>query len=390
MAKAPLTITGQDLSLSVGDAIPDLNYTVTGWKHSDASLAIRANPASLNSLKLWLDASDSSTITHTSNAVSQWSDKSGNAYHATASSDQPTTGSDSINGKNVITLGSDKKISSATPSSANWQDVYIVARWDGGSTFNNYNGLFTGTSNVNGDIGIIGNSGTADLYSSNWFDNIYLNGSSSSTSTVLGTMSSNFIVSVSANSSVSVGGYLIGNDRTNANRNWIGVIGEVIAFGEKLSDTNRQKIEGYLAHKWGLSGFLAQQPLPQDDQLNSRPLGDHRCHQFQQCGYLLCPPERCPIQKIFFHLCGWGSGAIQPDCPRDCLGSEFHGVGVGQTVDLNASATSGLAVLYSVSDTSVAELAVTNQSSLQAWYKLDETSGDAVRLLRIRTPRIAA
>jgi hypothetical protein len=51
VAKAPLTITGQDLSLSVGDAIPDLNYTVTGWKHSDASLAIGANPSSLG-LKL--------------------------------------------------------------------------------------------------------------------------------------------------------------------------------------------------------------------------------------------------------------------------------------------------------------------------------------------------
>ena len=58
-------------------------------------------------------------------------------------------------------------------------------------------------------------------------------------------------------------------------------------------------------------------------------------------------------------------------------GQDFSGVGVGQTVDLNASATSNLAVLYSVSDSSVAELAVTNQSSLQAWYKLDETSGDA-------------
>ena len=58
-------------------------------------------------------------------------------------------------------------------------------------------------------------------------------------------------------------------------------------------------------------------------------------------------------------------------------GQDFSGVGVGQIVDLNASATSGLAVLYSVNDTSVAELAVTNQSSLQAWYKLDETSGDA-------------
>ena len=55
----------------------------------------------------------------------------------------------------------------------------------------------------------------------------------------------------------------------------------------------------------------------------------------------------------------------------------FSGVGVGQTVDLNASVGSGLAVLYSVSDPSIAELAVTNQSSLQAWYKLDETSGDA-------------
>ena len=58
-------------------------------------------------------------------------------------------------------------------------------------------------------------------------------------------------------------------------------------------------------------------------------------------------------------------------------GQSFSGVGVGQTVDLNASATSNLAVLYSVSDTSVAELAVTNQSALKAWWKLDENSGDA-------------
>ena len=58
-------------------------------------------------------------------------------------------------------------------------------------------------------------------------------------------------------------------------------------------------------------------------------------------------------------------------------GQSFSGVGVDQTVDLNASATSNLAVLYSVSDTSVAELAVTNQSALKAWWKLDENSGDA-------------
>ena len=48
---------------------------------------------------------------------------------------------------------------------------------------------------------------------------------------------------------------------------------------------------------------------------------------------------------------------------------------MGQTVDLNASASSNLAVLYSVDDTSVAELAVTNQSALKAWWKLDEATG---------------
>ena len=37
VAKAPLTITGQDLTLSVGDTIPDLNWTAIGWKHNDAS-----------------------------------------------------------------------------------------------------------------------------------------------------------------------------------------------------------------------------------------------------------------------------------------------------------------------------------------------------------------
>ena len=83
IAKAPLTITGQDLSLSVGDTIPDdMNWTATGWKYNDANLPTGANPAGLDNLVLWLDASDSNTITESSGLVSQWSDKSGNNNHA--------------------------------------------------------------------------------------------------------------------------------------------------------------------------------------------------------------------------------------------------------------------------------------------------------------------
>ena len=216
------------------------------------------SPSEISNIELWLDASDSSTITQASNAVSQWDDKSGNNYHATQStqSAKPMTGTKQINGMNTIALGSGKVISSSSPSSANWQDLYIVARWDGGSTFNSYDGLFTGTANVNGDIGIIGHSGSSNLFSTNWFNNFYLNGSSSAITGVLDTMSSKFIVSVSANSAISVSGYQIGSDRTNGGRNWNGVVGEVLSFSSKLSDTDRQKVEGYLAHKWGLNGSL--------------------------------------------------------------------------------------------------------------------------------------
>ena len=77
VAKASLTITGQDLTISQGAAVPtDLNYTVSGWKHNDASLAIGANPAALSNLALWLDASDLTS------AASTWNDASGNANHA--------------------------------------------------------------------------------------------------------------------------------------------------------------------------------------------------------------------------------------------------------------------------------------------------------------------
>ncbi len=47
IAKAPLTITGQDLSLSVGDSIPDLNYTVSGWKLDAAMQIFQTGPYSL-------------------------------------------------------------------------------------------------------------------------------------------------------------------------------------------------------------------------------------------------------------------------------------------------------------------------------------------------------
>jgi hypothetical protein len=37
---------------------------------------------------------------------------------------------------------------------------------------------------------------------------------------------------------------------------WEGEIGELLGFASLLSTSNRNKLEGYLAHKWGLTGNL--------------------------------------------------------------------------------------------------------------------------------------
>lgn len=63
-------------------------------------------PGSISGLALWLDASDLTTITESSGAVSQWNDKSGNARHVSqgTAAQQPTTGSSTLNGLNVISF----------------------------------------------------------------------------------------------------------------------------------------------------------------------------------------------------------------------------------------------------------------------------------------------
>jgi hypothetical protein len=235
----------------------DLGGAPTSLKvmFAEANGTVLETPETISSLQLWLDAADSSTIAQTSNSVSQWNDKSGNGYHASAAPGQePTTGSSSINGKNVLAWGTSKAMSRTTPTNANWQDVYIVAQWNGGSSFSNHNGLFGGTASK----GLLGNSDSpgTSVNANGWFDNFYLNGSASSTSGVINTMSSAFIASISKDSAVSATGYKVGFDREYSGRGWDGLIAEVLAFNSKLSDADRQKIEGYLANKWGINGNL--------------------------------------------------------------------------------------------------------------------------------------
>lgn len=74
----------------------------------DAVFILGAAPESMNTV-LWLDAADTSTITASSGAVSQWDDKSSGARHFTQSTagSRPTTGVTTLNGRNVIDFDND-------------------------------------------------------------------------------------------------------------------------------------------------------------------------------------------------------------------------------------------------------------------------------------------
>jgi hypothetical protein len=100
------------------------------------------NPKSLPGLALWLDASDPASVLLTDNAVSEWSDKSGNNRHLTQSTpnNRPTYAT-TVNGRNAITFDGDNDVlfrsSLATTllSSTDGATALYVFRPDSDATF---------------------------------------------------------------------------------------------------------------------------------------------------------------------------------------------------------------------------------------------------------------
>jgi hypothetical protein len=101
-----ITVTG----LTIGVYSVYATANVTGKVKSNVTqedIEIAFTPSSL-SPQLWLDASDSSTITESSGSVSQWNNKGslGNFTQGTGAS-QPTTGVTTLNGLNVLDFADD-------------------------------------------------------------------------------------------------------------------------------------------------------------------------------------------------------------------------------------------------------------------------------------------
>ena len=231
-----------------------------------AAAAAPWTPANITTA-LWLDAADASTITESGGAVSQWDDKSGNDRHASQGlvAQQPVYTENGINGNPSLTFANTAKtllmpssVFTINPKvftvlqSTTSSQAQVILRIQGSIkefffTFNQ-----TSTNQVyfarrgleqrpvthtvtNASIYF------ADLFSTSVGD-YYINGTLATKQNSLG------------NAGGSSNANVIGADSGNANR-FQGDLAECIVLSSIDTDT-RQKIEGYLAHKWGLTANL--------------------------------------------------------------------------------------------------------------------------------------
>jgi hypothetical protein len=232
---------------------------------------------------LWLDAADASTITTVSGAVSQWNDKSGNGLNATQGTSglRPIVATASQNFLNGISfdgvddyLGFSSALLGATHSLfvlfkptieaaigslfGQWQSgqngryVWSVNQDSTGQVasgkLNLFNSTTTQGASINGFAIEVSITNDATLVSSisttgdeQW--KLLKNGTQWESATIASVYTGINSSLGSANATASINPY-------------DGVIYEVIHLASYASTDTRQRIEGYLAHKWGLTGSL--------------------------------------------------------------------------------------------------------------------------------------
>ena len=240
------------------------------------------NPSKLSNLLGWFDASDSSSVISSGSNVVRWNDKSSNNYTATAYDDSGSngtaeTGQSTLNSLNVIDCDPDDyfEVTNFTNPSSGDLQAFIVCKVTGVTNasdsiismnaFTNdwqlqaarnasWQGQLTVSHQTSGN-GNTGNGGTNinpleyHIYHASFRFGVseyelLMDGArlgSTNLRSYTSKISSNVELRIFANRS---GGLFPG-----------GSIAEVVIY-EDATQLNRQKVEGYLAHKWGLEGYL--------------------------------------------------------------------------------------------------------------------------------------
>lgn len=249
------------------------------WPVTTAAASSLWTPAELGAdLALWLDADDASTITLNGSNVSQWSDKSGNSLHLVQSSAaaQPIYLPTGLGASAVVHFDTNtKSLLASTASDWNFlhesggSAIFLVNQFQPlGTTAPRY--LLTTRGSTTGILHAVRDLGTGAYPAGTLFENGQTTLSFSSAPSASTPVDETHIIEWEHGlaRTNNFGIYVDGDQKTNVNYTTVPVggftadqplrlgitpmyTGEVVILNALPSTDARQKVEGYLAWKWG-------------------------------------------------------------------------------------------------------------------------------------------
>ena len=221
-------------------------------------------PTDVPGCQLWLDAADQSSMTLSGSSVTQWNDKSGNGGNATRLTGDSYATLTTVSGNRILSFPGANALyrSPMVLTGAAYTIFTISSLLSTGGNGSGYQRMintdlriFIGA--VNGILGTFSGNGAWNDINPNTPNYTllgaglqlvtmvvsgsslipYINGTAMDTKT--GTTTATTVLD-------------IGGQQTNA-QHWNGYIGDIIVFNTALTTSQRQQVEGYLAHKWGLT-----------------------------------------------------------------------------------------------------------------------------------------
>lgn len=245
-----------------------------------ATFAGGFSPRSISGLQLWLDGSDSGSVTLNGSNVSQWNDKSGGGRHATqgTSGSQPAYSSASLNNRATLSFdGTSDDVAGSLSYTLTSQTVIVVARLTAASGAGaSYQRLYTqgmtsyttaGSQdydlsghfipllrNVNqasiGSFADGGVRGSLTVTQNEWF----IACSRHTGSQIQNSLNNGSAQTYSHTLNRSFQRYRVGNDLAQFQTGWwTGGVGEVVVYDRSISDTERNNLIRALGTKWGIS-----------------------------------------------------------------------------------------------------------------------------------------
>ena len=217
------------------------------------------DPRTIATCSLWLDATDSSTLTLSGTSVTTWKDKSGNSRNATGGTSPTRT----TNG--VVFNGSSQYLATTYTAVPSAESVFVVATWTG-TTTKSYSMIGSSAGNGRSYVvtrpssgavtvqwrrrGVAGYAATSGVVASTRFlSSAIFTGTGGTTGFNGGAQSTSAAFTFTGTGTTTIG--------VSATTEYFqGTINELVVYAAALTSAQRQQVEGYLAWKWGLRTSL--------------------------------------------------------------------------------------------------------------------------------------